>query len=103
MKIGGPALNSIETWTFKDKNFNDEKMVTDEKIKNVYGNCHPLVYQDVIQAVLLGKSPYITAQDGKSALEVILAIYKSAKEKKPVNLPLKNFSIRDMNNFRWEC
>ena len=40
-------------------------------------------------------NPLIDAEAGKRALEVVLAIYKSASENKPVKLPLDKCSTLD--------
>ena len=42
------------------------------------------------------KNPLVDARAGKRALELVLAIYKSQKEQKPVKLPLDDFSSLDM-------
>ena len=50
----------------------------------------PLVklYQEFAAAVREGKEPPITGQDGRKALEIVLAIYRSAETRRPVWLPL---------------
>ena len=62
---------------------------------NVYGFGHKPLYADVIDAIRLDRQPYITAEDGRRALELVLAIYKSASEGKGVRLPLDNCSTMD--------
>jgi hypothetical protein len=49
----------------------------------------------VIDAIEKGRDPYVTAEDGKRALELVLAIYKSAAEGQPVKLPLESCSTLD--------
>ena len=39
---------------------------------------------DVIDAISNDRSPYVTAEDGRRALELVLAIYKSAATGQPV-------------------
>ena len=41
---------------------------------------------DFVEAVQNNKEPQVTGEDGKKALEIILAIYKSASLKKEVAL-----------------
>ena len=53
------------------------------------------LYADVIDAIKSNRAPYITGEDGKRALELVLAIYKSAAEHRPVKLPLKDCSTMD--------
>ena len=45
--------------------------------------------EDFCQSLLKNKKPSVTGEDGLKALEIILAAYKSAKERKWVSLPLK--------------
>jgi predicted dehydrogenase len=49
---------------------------------------HMLQFQDVIAAIRKGKQPLIDGPEGRKAVELILAIYKSAETGKPVKLPL---------------
>ncbi len=44
---------------------------------------------DFCQAIIEDREPMITGDDGRKPLEIILAVYKSAKTGKPVKLPLK--------------
>ncbi|WP_272916409.1 hypothetical protein [Sphaerochaeta halotolerans] len=41
--------------------------------------------------------PYVPAQAGRDALELVLAIYKSHLDKAPVSLPLYDFGTKDMH------
>lgn len=49
---------------------------------------HMLQFQDVLAAIKKGKQPLIDGPEGRKAVELILAIYKSAETGKPVKLPL---------------
>jgi UDP-N-acetyl-2-amino-2-deoxyglucuronate dehydrogenase len=49
---------------------------------------HTLQFQDVLAAIKKGKQPLIDGPEGRRAVELILAIYKSAESGKPVKLPL---------------
>jgi predicted dehydrogenase len=44
------------------------------------------------RAVREGKSPLVTGEEHKKAVEIICAIYQSARTGKPVKLPLKRFA-----------
>lgn len=50
---------------------------------------HAAQVQDMAQAVLKNKQPMVTGVDARRSVELILAIYKSAKTRKEVKLPLK--------------
>ena len=49
----------------------------------------------MIDAVQNHRAPYVTGEDGKRALELVLAIYKSAAEHRPVKLPLESCATLD--------
>ena len=49
----------------------------------------------MIDAIKNDREPYVTAEDGRRALELVLAVYKSAAEGKPVKLPLDECSTMD--------
>lgn len=88
--IGGIAVNRIETWRFGDPE--EEKAILSQQEAdppNVYGFGHRELIQDVIHAIKSGSKPLIDGHEGKKALEIILAIYKSAFSGKPVLLPVE--------------
>ena len=97
VKIGGKSTNNIDVWDFADKTDNDSKNKGLEEVtSNVYGNGHTSLYADVIEAIKENRTPYVDAVAGRNALEMVLAIYKSQKEGRPVKLPLKEFASIDM-------
>ncbi|MBN1458811.1 MAG: Gfo/Idh/MocA family oxidoreductase [Armatimonadetes bacterium] len=49
---------------------------------------HADFYDELAAALRGGKQPPVTGLDGRKALEVVLAIYRSANDSKPVRLPL---------------
>jgi predicted dehydrogenase len=91
--IGGLAVNHLETWRFGTQDFNEEQR---KDPPNVYGFGHTPLYRDFYDAVVNNKSPYISAEQGETAVEIILAIYKSMKEGRKIELPM-NFSTIDMD------
>lgn len=99
VKIGGPTMNCVEKWSFSDQNKNKDNITINEGVNSVYGNSHPRIFKDMINSIKEHKSPYVTINDGIKAMSVILAIYKSCKEHKPVDFPIKGFSTIDMINF----
>lgn len=97
VKIGGTSTNNIDVWDFADADEGDtEKQGLQEATSNVYGNGHTSLYADVIDAIISNRKPYVDAYAGKKALELVLAVYKSQKEGKPVKFPLDKFSSIDM-------
>lgn len=97
VKLGGTSTNNIDVWQFKDENENDDKSKTIKEVtSNVYGNGHTSLFADMIDAIINNRKPYVDAVDGRNALEVVLAIYKSQKTGFPVKLPLTDFASVDM-------
>ncbi|MEN6445200.1 MAG: Gfo/Idh/MocA family oxidoreductase [Candidatus Cloacimonas sp.] len=89
VKIGGVAVNKIEKWEFEDYD-DDDRIAQDANYQppNVYGFGHNPYYRNVID-VLLGKDvPATDGRDGRKSVEIIQAIYRSAKTGKRVSLPL---------------
>ena len=88
-KIGGVAVNKIEKWEFEDYD-DDDRLVLDANYQppSVYGFGHNPYYRNVID-VLLGKAqPSTDGRDGRKSVEIIQAIYQSAKTGTRVSLPL---------------
>lgn len=97
VKIGGTSTNNIDVWEFADETESDnDKKGLIEATSNVYGNGHTSLFADMIEAINNDRPPYVDAVAGKNALEIVLAIYKSQKTGRPVQLPLENFASIDM-------
>lgn len=97
VKAGGQSVNLIEEWRFADWLDDPEKVkqTYQESPPNVYGFGHIPLYADVIEAIKEGREPYVTAVDGRNALELVLAIYKSSRDGKSVKLPLTDVASSD--------
>lgn len=97
VKLGGKSTNNIDVWDFADESEEDQKNKgLEEATSNVYGNGHTSLYADVIDAIENDRKPYVDAYAGRNALEMVLAIYKSQKEGRAVQLPLEDFASIDM-------
>lgn len=96
-KAAGTSDNIIEEWKFADELDDPEevKATFSENPPNIYGFGHTPLYADVIDAIKTGRQPYVDGEAGKRALELVLAIYKSAAEHRPVKLPLDDCSTLD--------
>lgn len=97
VKAGGKSVNLIEEWHFADKldDPDEVKLKYHEDPPTVYGFGHNPLYTDVIDAIKNDRPPYVTAEDGRRALELILAIYKSSAEGISIKLPLEKCSTLD--------
>lgn len=97
IKAGGTSVNVIEEWNFSDMLDDPEQVKRQfhENPPNVYGYGHTPLYADVMEAIQEDRAPYVDAMAGKRALEVVLAIYRSAAEGSIVKLPLDQCATID--------
>lgn len=97
VKAGGSSVNKIEEWRFSDMLDDPDEVKAHfaETPPNVYGFGHTPLYADVIDAIKNDRKPYVDARAGRRALELVLAIYKSATEGVSVKLPLTKCSTMD--------
>ena len=97
VKAGGQSVNVIEEWRFSDMLDDPDKVKQQfhENPPNVYGYGHTPLYADVINAIESDRKPYVDAEAGKRALEMVLAIYQSAYTGQIVKFPLENCSTTD--------
>ncbi len=96
VKLGGKSTNAIDVWDFADETDADaDNKGLFEQTANIYGNGHTSLFADMISAIENDRKPYVDAVAGRNALEMILAIYKSAAEGKAVKLPLKECASTD--------
>lgn len=97
VKAGGQSVNVIEEWRFSDMldDAEEVKKRFHENPPNIYGYGHTPLYADVIEAVKKDRIPYVDAEAGKRALELVLAIYQSAAKRTIVKFPLVTCSTMD--------
>ncbi|MBN1327503.1 MAG: Gfo/Idh/MocA family oxidoreductase [Candidatus Cloacimonetes bacterium] len=90
VKIGGIAVNKVEHWEFKDYD-DDDKMieVADSEISSVYGHGHQSYLQNVVDVLRGNGTPNTDGRSGRKSLEIILAMYASARLGKRIELPYK--------------
>ena len=88
-KIGGVAVNEIQTWDFADqRDYDDEVKSANYETTSVYGFGHPLYYRNVID-VMHGKAePETDGREGLKSLEFLTAAYLAARDGGSVGLPL---------------
>ena len=89
VKLGGKSANTVDVWQFPSED-EEGKGGLQESTSDVYGNGHTSLFRDVYEAIRDDRAPYVDAVAGRNALEAVLAIYKSAKEGRPVTLPLED-------------
>ena len=88
-------------WDFAKKSKSDEailKKMTQRKSGGggaadpaaIGHHAHAMQFQDVVNAIRKGVKPLIDGPEGRRAVEIILAIYKSAETGRAIPLPLAN-------------
>ena len=89
-RIGGVAVNEVKEWQFAEPHPDDAGIVeASYETTSVYGFGHPLYYRNVID-VLRGESePETDGRSGLKSLELLTAIYRSARDGVRVPLPLE--------------
>ena len=96
--IGGLAVNKIQIWNFENAK-NNEIVIACADGKDpdtVYGSGHTPLYKDVIDSINNNRKPLIDGEEGKKAMSIILAAYKSRLTDMPVKFPLDRFSTQEM-------
>lgn len=90
VRIGGVAVNEIQTWAFAQPRPEDADVTAASyATTSVYGFGHPLYYDNVI-ATLRGQAQAETdGRAGLKSLELLVALYRSARDGQRVALPLE--------------
>lgn len=90
VRVGGVAVNEIQVWEFADKSTEDEKIkAANYATTSVYGFGHPIYYENVINSLRGEEDPHTDGREGLKSLELLIAIYLSARDGKKVSLPLE--------------
>ncbi|RHW37619.1 gfo/Idh/MocA family oxidoreductase [Lysinibacillus yapensis] len=83
--------DQVEEWNFRDgktytkaKNEGIASSPSTNKITNYQS--HKRQYHDIINAIINVREPLVTGEEARNSLELVLAIYESAKIGKPVKL-----------------
>ena len=80
--LGGLAVNKIQTWKFEGEESHPFMDLPDPD--TVYGSGHITVFKDFARAIIDDREPFVNGEEGKKSVEIILGIYKSAREGVPV-------------------
>ena len=90
VKIGGTAVNRVETWQFAEYDDDDKAIETSNYTPaSVYGSGHEGYYRNVLEVLEGRAQPDTDGRAGRKSLELILGIYESAKTGREVPLPLR--------------
>ena len=89
VRIGGVAVNEIKHWEFDQSDPMDAKVADANYLTtSVYGFGHPLYYDNVISTLRGESAPETDGREGLKSLELLIAMYLSARDGKRVSLPL---------------
>jgi UDP-N-acetyl-2-amino-2-deoxyglucuronate dehydrogenase len=92
VKIGGTAVNSVEHWQFADYD-DDDKLIeaANTSPPTVYGFGHEQYYRNVLSVLRGAARPDTDGREGRKSVELIEAIYESARTGSLVNLRLNAY------------
>ncbi len=89
VRLGGVAVNEIKHWEFAQPDPMDaQTQEASYQTTSVYGFGHPLYYDNVIKVLQGQAAPEIDGREGLKSLELLIAMYMSARDGKRVSLPL---------------
>jgi UDP-N-acetyl-2-amino-2-deoxyglucuronate dehydrogenase len=90
VRIGGLAVNEIQHWEFSEKLPEDSDIQkANYETTSVYGFGHPLYYDNVIKTLMGEAEAETDGREGLKSLELLIALYLSARDGRRVALPLE--------------
>lgn len=89
-RIGGVAVNEVQEWQFSEPHPDDDAVgEASYQTTSVYGFGHPLYYRNVIDVLRGEAEPETDGRSGLQSLELLTAIYRSARDGTRIALPLE--------------
>ncbi|MBV8047551.1 MAG: Gfo/Idh/MocA family oxidoreductase, partial [Paludibacterium sp.] len=89
VRVGGVAVNEIQHWEFAEPHAMDEEITNASyATTSVYGFGHPLYYDNVLNVMQGTAEPETDGREGLKSLELLIAMYLSARDGRRVSLPL---------------
>ena len=90
VRVGGVAVNEILHWDFEAPHEMDaETKDASYQTTSVYGFGHPLYYNNIIDTLRGEAKAETDGREGLRSLELLIAMYKSARDGRRINLPLE--------------
>jgi UDP-N-acetyl-2-amino-2-deoxyglucuronate dehydrogenase len=91
VRVGGVAVNEIQHWAFAEPDA-DDAAARDASYApaSVYGPGHPIYYDNVIKVLRGEAEPETDGREGLKSLELLAALYRSARDGRRVSLPLEH-------------
>lgn len=94
VSLEGKTLDDVKAWNFESGSKSRDEAIEEYNIRDM-GSGHIPLYRYAIDVIGGADNKLCTADDARKALELILAIYKSAAEHKVVKLPLEECKTTD--------
>ncbi|HGF7502868.1 TPA: Gfo/Idh/MocA family protein, partial [Vibrio cholerae] len=89
VRIGGVAVNEIQEWNFAEaKDYDSEIAEANYQTTSVYGFGHPPYFKNVADVLRGQDEPETDGREGLKSLELLISIYRSARDHREVGLPL---------------
>ena len=94
VSLKGKTLDYVEAWNFAEGPQDRDAAIEEYGIEDM-GEGHAPLYKYAISVINGGEDNLCSAVESRKALELILAIYKSATTGQPVKYPMENCSTMD--------
>ena len=89
-RVGGVAVNDIQIWDFAEpRDYDDNVKNANYETSSIYGFGHPLYFKNVADTLRGDAEPETDGREGLKSLEVLIAAYISARDRRTVSLPLQ--------------
>lgn len=80
IKIGGVTANKIEHWNVASMEETEVETLVKDIEADPFGKPgHQCIIEDMIEAVKENRTPIVTGEDGKKALELVIKLYEAAE------------------------
>jgi UDP-N-acetyl-2-amino-2-deoxyglucuronate dehydrogenase len=90
VRVGGVAVNEIQHWEFSKALPEDDQIkAANYETTSIYGFGHPSYYDNVIKTLQGEEEPDTDGREGLRSLEILIALYISARDGRRVALPLE--------------
>jgi UDP-N-acetyl-2-amino-2-deoxyglucuronate dehydrogenase len=87
IKIGGKTANYIQHWDVEGMDDESVNQIIEQVKSDPFGKPgHQCIIEDMVQSIHEDREPIVTGEDGKKALQLVLALYKSADTNQPVKI-----------------
>lgn len=89
VRIGGVAVNEIQEWNFSEsKDYDQDIAQANYQTTSVYGFGHPPYFKNVADVLRGLAEPETDGHEGLKSLELLISIYRSARDRNEIGLPL---------------